>query len=57
MKDSLASGRASTIKIMEETTNLKARWHVAAKEVAYKLLDLRKESWKEYTMFEKRYGS
>jgi hypothetical protein len=53
VKDALASGRPPIIKLSEERTDLKARWHAAAKEVAYKLLDLRKESWKEYTMFEK----
>lgn len=32
---------------------MKSIWHAAAKEVAYKLLDLRKESWKDYSIFEK----
>lgn len=53
MKDSLATGRPSTIRLPEDETTLKARWHAAAKEVAYKLLDLRKESWKDYNYFEK----
>ena len=49
----MANGRPTTIKIPEESTDLKAKWHAAAKEVAYKLLDLRKESWKDYNIFEK----
>ena len=53
MKDSLATGQPTTIKIPKERSDLKATWHAAAKEVAYKLLDLRKEGWKEYTLFEK----
>lgn len=53
LKDALAGGRPPIIKLSEERTDLKARWHAAAKEVAYKFLDLRKESWKEYTLFEK----
>ena len=43
MKDSLASGRSSTIKLTEETIDLKARCHAIAKKVAYKLLDLKKK--------------
>ena len=53
MKDSLASGRPTASTILAEQTDLKSAWHTAAKEVAYKLLDLRKESWKEYTIFDK----
>lgn len=53
LKESLATGRPSTIKIPESSSDLKCRWHAAAKDVAYKLLDLRKESWKEYSQFEK----
>ena len=53
LKDALASGRPPVIKLSEDSTALKARWHAAAKEVAYKLLDLTKESWKEYTFHEK----
>lgn len=53
LKESLATGQPTTIKLPEDATHLKARWHAAAKEVAYKLLDLRKESWKEYSSFEK----
>lgn len=33
---------------------MKTRWHAAAKEIAYKLLDLGKEGWKGYSIFEKR---
>ena len=53
MKESLAAGRAPTRHIPDEQTDLKARWHAAAKDVAYKLLDLRKDGWKEYTPFDK----
>lgn len=49
LKESLATGRPSTIKILESSSDLKCKWHAAAKDVAYKLLDLRKESWKEYS--------
>lgn len=53
MKDSLAEGRRTTVNVKSETTDLKGAWHAAAKEVAYKILDLRKESWKDYSIFEK----
>lgn len=53
MKDSLASGRPTEIAVAVEQTDLKGAWHTAAKEVAYKLLDLRKESWKDYSIFDK----
>lgn len=53
MKDSLATGHPTTIKLLEEQNCLKARLNVVEKEVAYKLLDLRKEGQKEYTIFEK----
>ena len=53
VKESLAAGRRPTINVKEDQTHLKARWHAAAKEVAYKLMDMRKESWKAYTVFEK----
>lgn len=53
MKESLAQGRPTTIKVSEESSDLKAKWHAAAKECAYKYLDLTKESWKDYTLFEK----
>ena len=53
LKDSLATGQPATIKIPQSQTDLKSRWHAAAKEVAYKLLDMRKENWKEYSFFEK----
>lgn len=53
MKDSLATGRPTTIQLPEDRTDLKTVWHAAAKEVAYKLLDLRKDGWKEYSHFEK----
>lgn len=53
VKTSLAEGRPPEIKVPEDQTHLKARWHAIAKEAAYKMLDLRKEGWKEYTIFEK----
>ena len=53
VKEALADGRPPTMNVNESQTHLKARWHAAAKEVAYKFLDLRKEGWKSYTMFEK----
>ena len=53
LKDSLASGRPTIVKVPLRQTDLKSTWHAAAKEVAYKLLDLRKESWKDYSIFEK----
>jgi hypothetical protein len=53
LKESLATGQAVTIKVVEEETHLKSVWHAAAKELAYKFLDLRKESWKDYTYFER----
>ena len=53
MKESLATGRPVTLKFPEGQHDLKARWHAAAKEVAYQMLDLRKEGWKDYTLFEK----
>ena len=53
MKDSLAAGLPPIRRVPEGQGDLKARWHAAAKEVAYKLLDLRKEGWKGYSNFEK----
>ena len=53
VKESLATGRPVTINVAEGQHDLKSRWHAAAKEAAYKLLDLRKEGWKDYTLFEK----
>ena len=53
MKESLATGRPASIKLPESQTDLKARRHVVAKEVAYKLLDLSKENMKNYIIFEK----
>jgi cell wall-associated NlpC family hydrolase len=53
LKDSLARGGNKFVKLKVEKTDLRSAWHAAAKEVAYKLLDLRKESWKEYSIFEK----
>ena len=53
LKDSLATGQPMQITVAEPTTDLKSAWHAAAKEVAYKFLDLTKESWKEYNHFEK----
>ena len=52
MKDSLAGGRPPSLNVPESASHLKARWHSAAKDVAYKYLDLRKESWKEYSNFD-----
>ena len=53
VKESLAEGRPPVIQVREDETHLKARWHAAAKDCAYRILDLRKEGWKEYTKFEK----
>jgi hypothetical protein len=53
LKDSLATGQPTTFKVGEENNDLKCAWHAAAKELAYKFLDLTKESWKEYSVFEK----
>ena len=53
VKEALAEGRPPTVKVSEEHRHLKARWHAAAKEVAYKYLDMEKESWKSYSTFEK----
>ena len=53
MKESLATGRPTTIKVSEENNDLKGMWHAAAKEVAYKFLDLRKDNWKDYSLREK----
>jgi hypothetical protein len=53
LKDSLATGQPTAIAVAEENNDLKGAWHAAAKEVAYKLLDLTKESWKDYSVFEK----
>jgi hypothetical protein len=41
------------VKVVESETHLKTRWQSAAKEAAYKFLDLRKEGWKAYTAFER----
>lgn len=53
VKDSLAGGKLPTINVSEGETHLKTRWQAAAKEVAYRFLDLRKEGWKSYSIFEK----
>ena len=53
LKDSLGSGLAAAINVAEEQSDLRTAWHTAAKEVAYRYLDLRKESWKDYNQFEK----
>jgi hypothetical protein len=53
VKEALAQGRRPKLIVKEGKTHLKTRWQAAAKEVAYKLLDLRKDSWKAYTDFEK----
>ena len=53
MKDSLAGGRPTAISVAMEQIDLRGAWHTAAKEVAYKYLDLRKESWKDYTIHDK----
>lgn len=52
VKDSLAAGRPPVITVNSDETHLKTKWHAAAKNAAYKILDLRKEGWKEYTMFD-----
>lgn len=41
------------MNVNEEQTHLKARWHATTKEVAYRILDLRKEGWKACSIFEK----
>lgn len=53
MKDSLAAGRPPQAKRSEDQALLKARWHSAAKDCAYRLLDLTKNSWRDYTLFDK----
>lgn len=53
VKASLAGGRPPELHLPEDQTHLKARWHSAAKTAAYKFLDMRKDSWKAYSMFEK----
>ena len=53
MKDSLVEGRPPTLNVSEDETHLKTRWHAAAKEIAYKLLDLRKEGWRGHSIFDK----
>lgn len=53
MKDSLAEGRPPAVNASEDQTDLKARWHSAAKEIAYGILDLSKEGWKGYSVFDK----
>ena len=53
VKVALAGGEPPSIHVSENETHLKARWHSAAKECAYKLLDLRKEGWKHYTLWDK----
>ena len=53
LKESLASGQPAAVNVAAEQSNLKGAWHIAAKEAAYKYLDLRKESWKDYNQFEK----
>lgn len=53
LKESLATGEPVTLKVAEEEGACKAAWHAAAKEVAYKFLDLTKESWKDYSIFER----
>ena len=53
MRDSLAGGRPPLMNVGESPTHLKARWHSAAKEVAYNTLDLSKDGWKAYSMFDK----
>lgn len=53
VKVSLAEGRQPVLNMSEDATHLKARWHSAAKECAYKLLDMTKENWKEYSVWDK----
>ena len=53
MKDSLAAGLPPTRHVPEGQGDLKARWHAAAKDLAYKMLDLRKDGWKDYSIFDK----
>ena len=53
LKESLATGEPTTNRVGEDEGVLKGKWHAAAKELAYKFLDLTKESWKDYNIFEK----
>ena len=53
LKDSCTGGRPPKINGGEDETHLKARWHAAAKEIAYKMLDLREDGWKRYSIFDK----
>lgn len=53
LKESLATGEPMTMKVTEDQGDLKGVWHAAAKEAAYKFLDLTKETWKDYSVFEK----
>jgi len=53
MKDSLVEGKPLTLNVSEDETHLKARWYPVAKEIAYKLLDMRKEGWRGYSIFDK----
>lgn len=47
MKDALAICRSIRINLDHDKTDLKGRWHATAKEMVYKILDLKKEGWKE----------
>ena len=53
MKESLAGGRAPAVNVSEGQTHLKSRWHSAAKEVTYNILDLSADGWKAYSTFDK----
>lgn len=53
VKASLAGGRPPELHLGENQSHLKARWQSAAKEAAYKHLDMRKEGWKGYSIFDK----
>ena len=53
IKDSLAGGRPPVMNVSENQTHLKSRWHATAKEIAYKILDMRKEKWKDYDAVDK----
>lgn len=50
MKDSLTNRRPFTINNIEGQNDLKARWYKGAREITYKLLDLRKKNYKDYTI-------
>lgn len=53
MKDSLVERRPPSVNVHEDQTELKARWHSTVKEIAYGIIDLSKDGWKGYFVFDK----